>query len=535
MLPIVLLLACLLTSSLAQAAPLPKTQSPVPIVQRTQKSLTPALEAPLPKRIAEASVAPTPVPLVMFPFVLPPFDNERTATDVSWLNPAPAGATGFVRAQGEHFVDGQGKQLRFWGVNLNFNGAFPSKEDAPRIAGRLAKFGFNAVRMHHYEGNAAPNGLWKPRSIGSTQVKVPREVDPEQMDRFDYFIAELLRRGIYVDLNLHVGRTVFEGEGIPNAYLLPEKAKGTDYYNEQLIKAQQDFARLMLTHVNPYTRHAYKDEPGVCALEVSNEDSLLSMWLEGSLNNIPRVHIQALQDRWNTWLKARYNNDDALRKAWTEADEPFNPTDILDLPLPPDVLNPEAPDARAAVSLHALQQFQLATVTGAQGKLDADALSGPTVDDFVRPGLTATLQVPGTVSWAFQINRDGLDLTEGRVYTLSFWARADVPRRVSVNLWQDREPHRFEGFTGYADLTVNWEKYSFVFRPTGPDPQHSRLSWNLGNQAGVVQMGEVELHSGGHLAAPDEWTLQAGVPIIDFKATPVVLARRDFAEFLGSI
>lgn len=539
------LLVLLFALTPAQAAPNPKPKpsAKLHLIQQAQKSWTPALAPPVPlfptptpapTPTLAPTPTPTPVPLVEFPFALPPFDATKNAVDVSWLNTEPAGASGFVRAQGEHFVDGQGKKLRFWGVNLNFNGAFPNKADAPRIAARLAKFGFNAVRMHHYEGNAAPNGLWQPTAPGSGRVKVPREVDSEQLERFDFFVAELLKAGIYVDLNLHVGRTLYEGEGIANAYLLPEKDKGVDYYDPMLIKDQQDFARLMLGHVNPYTTRAYKDEPGICAVEVSNEDSLLGMWLNDALTTIPRQHTQALQDRWNAWLRAKYN-EQTLRKAWTEVDESPDRTDLLDFPLPPDILNPDAPDSRSAVAMHALQQMQLATVTGAQGRLEVEPLSGPTVDAVVRPGLTATLTTPGTASWAFQVNHDNLDLTPGRAYTVSFWARADTPRHISVNLWQDREPRRFEGFTGYADLTVNWEKYSYVFSPVGADPQHSRLSWNLGNQTGVIQLGEVALHLGGHLAVPNDWTLQAGVPLPNFKTTEVEIARRDFAEFLGSV
>jgi hypothetical protein len=128
-----------------------------------------------------------------------------------------------------------------------------------------------------------------------------------------------------------------------------------------------------------------------------------------------------------------------------------------------------------------------------------------------------------------------LDLLEGQPYTLSFWARADNPRRISVNLWQDRQPNRFGGFTGYADLTTEWQQFSFVFRPSNSDPGHSRISWNLGNIAGAVAIGEIALNVGGRIAAPDEWNFTRGVPLIDFKATPVLNARRDYAEFLGGI
>ncbi|MEO6908032.1 MAG: cellulase family glycosylhydrolase, partial [Abditibacteriaceae bacterium] len=168
-----------------------------------------------------------------FPFVLPPFDAAPTVTDVSWLNQAPAGRNGFTRTNGEHFIDGDGKPIRFWGVNISFAGAFPNKKDAPQIAARLAKFGFNAVRIHNFEGYAGVNGIWTPDKPGSSRPKIPRKIDPDQLDKLDYFIEKLIHDGIYIDFNLHVGRKVFEGESLKNASQYPEKDKGVDYYSDQ--------------------------------------------------------------------------------------------------------------------------------------------------------------------------------------------------------------------------------------------------------------------------------------------------------------
>ena len=508
--------------------------TPRPTVKATPRVLaTPVSRAATPR--------PTPVPLTMFPFALPPLAlpaplpnaPQTSAIDVSFLNDAPAGRAGFVSTRGEHFIDGTGKPLRLWGVNFNFSGAFPSKEETPLIAARLARFGFNAVRLHHYEGYAAPSGIWKTAAIGSSRVKLPREFDPVQLDRFDFFISELIKRGIYIDLNLHVGRKTLEGEGVLGAANLPEKDKGVSYFDPKLIGLQKDFSRAILTHVNPYLKHGLSAEPGVCAVEMNNEDSLLGLWLDSSLQ-MPLEYSRVLADRWNAWLKIRYD-EKTLRAAWTEVSDPIGGENLLAQPLPPQIVNADSVDAQVPVAMNALPHYNLTTVTGAQGKVAVDTISGPTVDGFVRPGITVSLDRPGTVSWAFQLNRDGLDVQENQPYTLSFWARADTPRRISVNLWQDRAPTRFGGFTGYANLTVNWEKYTFVFRPSNPDPGHSRLSWNLGNQTGQVQFGQFDLRTGGSIAAPPEWTLANGVPLIDPKTTQVLAARRDYAQFLGEI
>jgi len=469
-----------------------------------------------------------------FPFVLPPFDTAPTVTDVSWLNQTPAGRDGFINVQGEHFIDGAGKPIRFWGVNISFAGAFPDKKQAPQIAERLAKYGFNAVRIHSFEGYAGVNGIWTPDKIGSSRPKIPREMDPEQLDKLDYFVAQLIQNGIYVDFNLHVGRKVLDGEGVKNASMFPDKDKGIDYYNEQLINLQKDFTRKLLTHQNPYTGRTYTDEPGVCAVEVTNEDSLVGMWLDGKLNQLPNEVTQELADKWNTWLKAHYD-EDSLQTAWHESSEPLDKTDLLALPYPTSVINPNAPDSRIAIGLANLKRLRFQDPQTAGGDIDIDALGGPTVNGSVRPGANIFFKTNSRNQWGFRLNRDGLDLREGQAYTLSFWARSSTPRRLSVSLWQDRLGYQYEGFTGYADLGLDWQRYTFVFRPLDVDPEHSRLTFNFGKDLGTVQLGEITLHAGGQLTVPQNWTLSNGVPLIDVKTTQVWRARRDFADFLGGI
>lgn len=46
------------------------------------------------------------------------------------------------------------------------------------------------------------------------------KLDPERLDRLDFFIAELKKRGIYSDLNLNVGRNYKAGDGVPDYDLI---------------------------------------------------------------------------------------------------------------------------------------------------------------------------------------------------------------------------------------------------------------------------------------------------------------------------
>ncbi len=190
--------------------------------------------------------------------------------DVSFLLDAPAGKHGFVRAEKGHLVTGDGQRIRFWGVNVTDwsrgSRQVPTKEDAPLWAATLARYGVNSVRFQFLDLQV-PRGLVK--SGDNT-----RSLDPEQLDREDFFIAELEKRGIYIDFNLLVGRPFSEGDGVQDAKLLREGAKGTSFFDARLIELQKEYAKELLGHLNPYTKLPYTVDPAVAIVEINNENAI---------------------------------------------------------------------------------------------------------------------------------------------------------------------------------------------------------------------------------------------------------------------
>jgi hypothetical protein len=98
-----------------------------------------------------------------FAFAMPWDDGAPTFVDASFLNASPAGKDGFIAARGGHFAHANtNRRVRFMGVNLTFDTAFPDKADAPKMAARLAKAGFNVVRFHYIDGSYyGRNSLWE--------------------------------------------------------------------------------------------------------------------------------------------------------------------------------------------------------------------------------------------------------------------------------------------------------------------------------------------------------------------------------------
>ena len=209
--------------------------------------------------------------------------------DVSFLLEAPAGKHGFVKVLNGRLADGQGKRFRIWGVNFSFNASFPDKKDAPAVAAHLARFGVNCVRVHHHD--------WRtPRGLIDSSQSDSRHLSPGMMDRLDFLVSELKKRGIYVDLNLNVARAFQAGDGVKDTGQLGF-GKAVTLFDPRIIELQKEFAHAYLTHKNPYTGNEYRNEPAVALVELVNENSLIEYWARGRLQGGPAKPIT--DSTWN--------------------------------------------------------------------------------------------------------------------------------------------------------------------------------------------------------------------------------------------
>ena len=114
-------------------------------------------------------------------------DNAGSLVNLSFLLDAPAGGGGHIRIKDGHLVKPNGERFRIWGVNLAVSSCFPSKEDAPVIAAHLARFGINCVRLHFLDSN------WSG-SVFVAGRDDTRALDPQQLDRLDYFLDKAKQR-----------------------------------------------------------------------------------------------------------------------------------------------------------------------------------------------------------------------------------------------------------------------------------------------------------------------------------------------------
>ncbi|MCK4373916.1 MAG: hypothetical protein KAX19_01265, partial [Candidatus Brocadiae bacterium] len=122
-------------------------------------------------------------------------DPTLEEIDLSFLLDPPAGKHGFLTVRDDgHFYFEDGTRARFFGTNVGGPDCAPDKKTAEMLAARLARYGINLLRLH------APDSEWG--ALIDYGKGDSRHLDPEALDRYDYFVAQLKERGIYVYFDL---------------------------------------------------------------------------------------------------------------------------------------------------------------------------------------------------------------------------------------------------------------------------------------------------------------------------------------------
>ncbi len=204
-------------------------------------------------------------------------DWATAPVDLSFLNQTekPAGKHGFLRAVKDKFEFEDGTPVRFWGTNLTAYTLFgTSQPNVQRQARRLSELGFNLVRIHHHDSEwVAPN------VFGAKTAADTKTLDRAMLEKIDWWINCLEQEGIYVWLDLHVGRQLKPADDIEGfSEISREKSsadlRGYNYVNSSIQLAMRRFNEQYLSHRNRYNGLAYKDDPGIAAILLTNENDL---------------------------------------------------------------------------------------------------------------------------------------------------------------------------------------------------------------------------------------------------------------------
>ncbi|MEM9159931.1 MAG: carbohydrate binding domain-containing protein [Verrucomicrobiota bacterium] len=443
------------------------------------------------------------------PFVLP-FDDEASGvTNVgARLNHKPAGKFGSVVVDGENHFSVGSERIRFFGVNITSASCFPSHENAEKVAARLAKFGVNAVRFHHMDNN------WGPSLIDYSQGN-SRSLHAGNLEKLDYFVAELKKWGIYSNINLINSREFMSGDG------LPSEIDGMDWKAGHLIgflyepfrDLEKEFAASLLNHVNPYTGLTYAEDPAIAFVEVNNENGLFQQYFDGTFDGWPDVFKNMLQSEWNIWLQSNYATTAEAETAWEALDEPLG-TELI-----------SNGDFSSGTSGWNLEQH-----SGAAANLSTGEFNG-------RNGARLVVTQPGSATWHVQLNQGGLGLTEGQLYTVSFWARADSNLSLTASSSLAYDPWSGLDYGSTVSVTSEWQRFESSFISNYTDA-NTRINFNgFGTEAVTLYLSDVTLRPGGELGTlPEGETIEGGTVANNSINQGYTTSRsKDWARFLLSL
>jgi hypothetical protein len=203
-------------------------------------------------------------------------DWASAPIDLSFLNAAdkPAGKHGFLKAVNGRLIFSDGAQGRFWGTNVAAYSLFNAKSnDVKRQARRLSALGFNLVRLHHIDSE------WVQPNVFGRNAPDTRKLDEASLEKLDWWIKCLEDEGIYIWLDLHDGRQLKAEDKIDDfAEISKGKStvdlRGYNYVNASIQEVMQRFNEAYVNHVNRFTGIRYKDDPGIVAVLLTNENDV---------------------------------------------------------------------------------------------------------------------------------------------------------------------------------------------------------------------------------------------------------------------
>jgi hypothetical protein len=250
------------------------------------------------------------------PYVPAEAIEPASALDASGLLEAPAGKSGHVVVKDGrlHFQDG--RRARFFGVTVLPPTAFFPKERADELAERLARSGVNLVRLGDLDLPFGPGLALFDDSRDDTTV-----LDPLSMSKLDHLIAALKQRGIYVALELQSGRRFRAQDKVDDPDSLPPGGGPAAAFDPWIRNAAVAAAETLLTHVNPETGLALRDDPVLAWVTLSGELSIFDLEDGPTLPPAEQKTLQRLIQKSTVGSGARFRSQTEAAQWKSMADD----------------------------------------------------------------------------------------------------------------------------------------------------------------------------------------------------------------------
>ncbi|QEW06258.1 glycoside hydrolase family 5 protein [Nitrincola iocasae] len=258
--------------------------------------------------------------------------SDSPLSMANWLD-SPAGKYGRIVADGDRLLRNN-NEIKLWGTNLSFNACAPNKDLADKRAAFYAAMGINSVRCHKYAQGPGWRGITSDRSAVI--------FDPEELDKFDYFISALKNHGIYTKLSPvfiinpgpdDIATIPYLNEFAKNSNGWYDPKHGSIYFSPELQSLLIEQFTNLLTHRNPYTGLTYAEDPAIVYVELYNEDSIFFHGTARALARSSTLRANA-GNLFSQWLKNKYQTESAWIEAW--GDKAINSSILRNQKIPTD-------------------------------------------------------------------------------------------------------------------------------------------------------------------------------------------------------
>lgn len=228
--------------------------------------------------------------------------SDKALLDLRGMNEKQSGETGFVRLSedGNSFVRGDGKPIRFWAIGSDIYRRTPEEMD--RHCRFLAKMGVNMVRLHTTVANAKEG------------AKIT-DVNEKEIDGIFRFIKAAKENGIYLTISPYYGHHETPASWGLDGFDAKQRPWGAIFTDPKMQDAYKAWTRELYTRVNPHTGLPIKNDPTVAILQIHNEDSCF-FWTFGS---IPDAQKRKLGRKFAEWLAKEYGSLEKATARWEGA------------------------------------------------------------------------------------------------------------------------------------------------------------------------------------------------------------------------
>jgi len=227
--------------------------------------------------------------------------------DLRSLNEKEAGESGFIDASGDQFKLGNGKPVRFWGLNVGLSDNL-THADIDYMAARFAKLGINLVRI--FLG-----------SLVDKNGSDPTRIDPQRLDTLFYAVNAFKKQGIYTHLSAYyvLDFQLKASDGVPGTDdALGRQPFGLLIFDERMQDIYKAWIKQFLTTPDPYNGATLAQEPAVAVFEIQNEDSLFFWSFDPA--KCGRGPRELLEKKFGLWLLKKYGSlDYTFDHAWPNA------------------------------------------------------------------------------------------------------------------------------------------------------------------------------------------------------------------------